>query len=329
MGVKIKNNAFGILLISINTSATSITLQTGQGANFPSLSAGDYFYATLIDTSNNLEIVKVTARTGDVLTIVRAQEGTTARSYAVGDRIELRLTAQNILDMLADGSLSGTGTIPFAALSATPVNKAGDTMTGALTLTAENNKISQSTNHLILHDNAEADTGSNWWYIYRTGGDGKLRFYRNGADRFALNGNGTWAKAPTGTTLQVVEARSTATMMTTSTSYVDTGLSASITPSSSSSKILVMVFGGQSEWGGGGTIEWYSVLLRNGTQLGGTIARKIYPSGTGGMNDTVSYLDSPATTSALTYKTQFKAVQGTVYYNYVGTVSMVLIEIAG
>jgi hypothetical protein len=117
MGVKIKNNAFGVLLIGINTSATSITLQTGQGANFPALSAGDYFYATLIDTSNNLEIVKVTARVGDVLTIVRAQEGTSARSYGVGDRIELRLTAQNILDMLADGSLIGAGTIPASALA--------------------------------------------------------------------------------------------------------------------------------------------------------------------------------------------------------------------
>jgi hypothetical protein len=132
MGVKIKNNAFGVLLISINTSATSITLQTGQGANFPSLGAGDYFYATLIDTSNNLEIVKVTARTGDVLTVVRAQEGTSARSYAVGDRIELRLTAQNILDMLADGSMIGAGTVPGTALADLAV-ATGKVADGAIT----------------------------------------------------------------------------------------------------------------------------------------------------------------------------------------------------
>lgn len=93
MGVKVKNNAYGVLLLSITAGDTSITLQTGEGANFPSLASGEYFYATLIDVSQNLEIVKVTARTGDVLTVVRGQEGTTARVYVVGDRIEQRITA--------------------------------------------------------------------------------------------------------------------------------------------------------------------------------------------------------------------------------------------
>lgn len=98
MGIKVANNAFGTLAASITNSDTSITLTTGQGARFPSLGAGDYFYATLIDTSNNLEIVKCTARSTDVLTVVRAQESTTARAYSAGDRIEIRITAQTFLD---------------------------------------------------------------------------------------------------------------------------------------------------------------------------------------------------------------------------------------
>jgi hypothetical protein len=57
------------------------------------LGAGDYFYATLIDTSNNLEIVKVTARATDTMTVVRAQDGTSSRAYNVNDRFELRPTA--------------------------------------------------------------------------------------------------------------------------------------------------------------------------------------------------------------------------------------------
>ena len=61
MGVKVTNNAFGTLNAGINSSATTIVLESGQGARFPTLSAGDYFYATLIDTSNNLEML--TART--------------------------------------------------------------------------------------------------------------------------------------------------------------------------------------------------------------------------------------------------------------------------
>jgi hypothetical protein len=98
MGIKVANNANATLAASITSSSTSITVTSGQGARFPTLSAGDYFYATLIDVSNNLEIVKVTARSTDVLTVTRAQESTTARAYSTGDRIELRLTAQTFID---------------------------------------------------------------------------------------------------------------------------------------------------------------------------------------------------------------------------------------
>ena len=97
--IKFTNNAFATLASSITNSATSITLTSGQGARFPSLSAGEHFHATLIDTNNNLEIVKCTARSTDVLTVVRAQESTTGRAYASGDRIEIRLTAQAISDV--------------------------------------------------------------------------------------------------------------------------------------------------------------------------------------------------------------------------------------
>ena len=98
MSVKFSNNGHSTLAASITTSATSITVASGHGARFPSLSSGEYFYATLIDSSNNLEIVKVTARSSDVLTVTRAQESTTARAYAIGDRIELRVTAAGIAD---------------------------------------------------------------------------------------------------------------------------------------------------------------------------------------------------------------------------------------
>ncbi len=118
MGIKLANNANATLAAGINSSATSITVTTGQGARFPTLSVGDYFFATLIDTSNNLEIVKVTARSTDVLTVTRAQESTTARAYSAGDRIELRLTAQTFADatVLPDGdkgdiTTSSSGTV--------------------------------------------------------------------------------------------------------------------------------------------------------------------------------------------------------------------------
>jgi ribosomal protein L18 len=111
VSVKFTNNGHSTLAASITSSGTSITVASGHGARFPSLSSGEYFYATLIDSSNNLEIVKCTARSSDVLTVTRAQESTTARAYAIGDRIELRVTAAGLNDATNpyDKDTSSTG----------------------------------------------------------------------------------------------------------------------------------------------------------------------------------------------------------------------------
>ena len=58
MPVKTTNNAFGTLAAGINNSVTTINLSSGQGAKFPSLSAGEFFYGTLIAVDNTTEIVK-------------------------------------------------------------------------------------------------------------------------------------------------------------------------------------------------------------------------------------------------------------------------------
>jgi len=93
MGVKITNNASATLAAGISDSATTLTVTTGQGASFPTLTGVDYCWLTLVDTSNNLEIIKCTARSTDSFTIVRAQDNTTARAFAISDRLELRPTA--------------------------------------------------------------------------------------------------------------------------------------------------------------------------------------------------------------------------------------------
>ena len=100
MGVKVTNNSFGTISAGINSTDTTVVLDSGQGARFPTLGSGDYFYGTLIDTSNNLEIIKVTARSSDSMTVVRAQDNTTARAFSVGDRFELRPTAALFEDII-------------------------------------------------------------------------------------------------------------------------------------------------------------------------------------------------------------------------------------
>lgn len=79
------------------TTGTSLTVAAGQGSRFPTLGVGDYFYAVMVRRSDNAkEIVKVTARSTDTMTIDRAQEGTTGLTFTTGDYFENRLTAEQL-----------------------------------------------------------------------------------------------------------------------------------------------------------------------------------------------------------------------------------------
>ncbi len=109
MAILLANNASSRLASSINTSVTTLSVTTGHGALFPSPSGGDYFPLTVIQDSGLLEIMKCTARSGDVLTVTRAQEGSSARSFAAGERVELRFTVAVITAMntLINGATQG------------------------------------------------------------------------------------------------------------------------------------------------------------------------------------------------------------------------------
>ena len=122
------------------------------------------------------------------------------------------------------------------------------------------------------------------------------------------------APAGGGKVLQVVNGTRLTSTSTTSTSYVDTNLTATITPSSATSKILVFV----SQTG----------LLKDAGNSGNGIAIRLMRDSTeilileayAGFNQvseyqnvagtSCTYLDDPATTSAITYKTQFKSITG-------------------
>ena len=118
MGLKLKNDAVSRLASGISSSATTITLTPGTGLLFPTLSTGDYFPATLIKSDGSREIVRVTARSTDVLTVIRAQEGTTALTFNANDRIELRLTAGTFTDPSGPAAAS----ITSASTKTTPVD---------------------------------------------------------------------------------------------------------------------------------------------------------------------------------------------------------------
>lgn len=97
MGIKFTNYATTALASGIGAGDLSLTVAAGKGALFPTLESTDYFYCT-IQSGATREIIKVTARSTDTFTIVRAQEGTAAAAWSAGASIELRLTKQGIDD---------------------------------------------------------------------------------------------------------------------------------------------------------------------------------------------------------------------------------------
>ena len=89
------NNPISYLAGSISNTATTCNLASGTGVLFPNPWADEYFVMTFTDSSTGLvnEIVWVTARSGDTLTIVRGQEGTSAVAWTTGDTAATLITA--------------------------------------------------------------------------------------------------------------------------------------------------------------------------------------------------------------------------------------------
>lgn len=128
-----------------------------------------------------------------------------------------------------------------------------------------------------------------------------------------------------GAVLQVVQTVKTDTFTTTNTTFTDvTGLSVSITPSSASNKILVICYAVLSNQNTSANYYSFARLMRGSTAImvgdaAGSRLQASYanasPNNTVSQAAGVSYLDSPATTSSVTYKLQVASESG-------GTVSI-------
>ena len=115
-----------------------------------------------------------------------------------------------------------------------------------------------------------------------------------------------------GKVLQVVTARLTGQVSATSTVYIASGLQATITPSSTSSKILVFVNGGKPYMSSGNI---YVALYKDGAVLKANWYAPVeYVAGSYMGIHSASYLDSPASTSALTYSIWWKSSTSNLSY---------------
>jgi hypothetical protein len=179
------NNASTILASSITNSATSLTVASGQGSKFPNPTGSDYFLCTLQGASGTpIEIVKVTSRSTDTFTIVRAQEGTTASAFNANDIVELRITAGEMTNLpqlnvantftqnqliagatsgaitLAVPSIAGTNTATFPAATGTVMVSGNQPAFSAYGNT--NQTISSGVNTKVIINTETFDTNNNF-----------------------------------------------------------------------------------------------------------------------------------------------------------------------
>lgn len=99
------DSASGTLLADIAVDATTFFLGAGEGVLFPAPSnyPDEWALLTIENDLGQKELVRLTARAGDELTVIRGQEGSQALAYVAGSRVELRVTASALNSYLQKG----------------------------------------------------------------------------------------------------------------------------------------------------------------------------------------------------------------------------------
>ena len=136
------NNATSTLANPITSVDTSILLASGTGALFPNPTGSQVFLATIYNTSNTAdEIVLVTARSGNTLTVVRGQEGTTAQTWIAGDPIGMYPTAGTMNSLVQKSMLQVVTSVVSTTTTSTSTSWVNTAVTGTITPQYANSKI--------------------------------------------------------------------------------------------------------------------------------------------------------------------------------------------
>jgi hypothetical protein len=146
------NNAKTTLASAITNTQTTISVAPGTGSIFPNPSAGQAFKVTLnsATTTTLYEICLCTSRSGDTLTVVRGQEGTTASAFSLGDFAGNFDTAGVMADLVQSEQLQ-QNYYTYADASGTA---------NAITATIPSNLTALSDGMMVIINAAAANTGA-------------------------------------------------------------------------------------------------------------------------------------------------------------------------
>lgn len=115
MPLKLTNNATSTLTASITSTSSTLSIEVADSGKFPVIGQDDWHPLTVVDTAGNMEVMRVTARAGAILTVSRGQEGTVAKAFSAGSRVDVRLTAGSLVDGFA--SLGADGKVPSGQMT--------------------------------------------------------------------------------------------------------------------------------------------------------------------------------------------------------------------
>ena len=290
---------------------TSTDLVTDLPADFEVFGqAVDTDFADLLGGANGYILSKASATDLDFAWIPNDQ----------GD-----ITAVNVTAPITGGGTAGAVTIGVSAAStsASGVVQLSDSTSTTSSVLASTPTATKSAYDLAAAAVPKSTVTTAGDVIYATGSAAVTRLGIGTAGQvLKVNSGATapeWAAASSGAVVQVKSAvYSTATSNATTT-YADTGLSLSITPTSASNKILVFIQ--QYQKNNNTAAAWETAaflrLMRDSTAIYNDgkfawYAKQGDESGDFRFNTTLVYLDSPATTSSVTYKTQQKMYATTI-----------------
>lgn len=230
---------------------------------------------------------------------ISIQDGTTAQKGAV--QLENSTSSTSTTTAAVPASVKSAYDLADGAIPKSLVDAKGDLIVGTADNTVARLASSASNGNVLTVDTSTA-SGLKWA-----------------------------APAGGGKVLQVVNGTYSTQTVIASTTYTDTGLSLSITPSATSSKVLVLITQNSGASRAVDDVGWYTKLLRGSTDL------QELDSNLGNGDDghwpvNFTYLDSPSTTSSVTYKTQGKcsttANSASAFYQFSGYMSTItLLEI--